>query len=334
MVANAALARTIRGIFPSLTPGNLNAIDALEARFAAHFEEVVPKRDDQRSVAHGRAVADAILGWVQGDGFSTLADCPYVPAPVPGAWEPTPPDFVSDPLEPCWGDIRPMVLTAGSECSPRGHPAFDTDPGSPFFAAALQVYRTSLSLTEEQKTIASYWSDAVGATGTPPGHWIAIVGQLARNEELSLAEAAEAYARVGIAVMDAFVASWSAKYVFNLQRPVTYIRDHIDPAWLPFLATPPFPSYTSGHASQSGAAARVLTDMFGTTAFTDTLHEDHELVPAHRPRSYDSFDEAAAEAAVSRLYGGIHYSFDNDDGLTAGQCVGQAILERVRFSRN
>jgi membrane-associated phospholipid phosphatase len=191
-----------------------------------------------------------------------------------------------------------------------------------------------LGLTDAQKTIADYWSDGASATGTPAGHWIAIVSQIARNEDLSLAAAAEAYARVGIAVHDAFIACWNTKYSYNLERPVTYINDNIDAGWEPYIVTPGFPSYTSGHSTQSGAAARVLTDMFGSKRFTDTTHTDHGLVPAQEPRTFDSFDEAAAEAAISRLYGGIHFAFDNDDGLASGQCIGQAISDHVRFTNN
>jgi hypothetical protein len=230
--------------------------------------------------------------------------------------------------------IRPMVLTSGEECPPPGHPAFSTDPASNFHAAGLEVYNVGLDLTDEQKTIADYWSDGAGATGTPPGHWIAIVSQIARNDDLSLAAAAEAYARVGMAVHDAFIACWKPKYSYNLQRPVTYINDNIGAGWLPYIVTPGFPSYTSGHSTQSGAAARVLTGMFGSKSFTDTTHTDHSLVPPQEPRTFDSFDEAAAEAAISRLYGGIHFSFDNDDGLASGQCIGQAIHDRVSFKKD
>jgi hypothetical protein len=330
-VANAALARTIRGLFPSLKSENLEAINALEQRFAAQFQAEVKGRAYERSVAQGQAVADAILAWAATDGFSTVDNCPYVPHPVPGAWEPTPPGFVAEPLQPCWGQLRPMVLASGAECAPPGHPEFSADPGSAFYAAALEVRNTGLTLTEEQKTIAEYWSDGAGATGTPAGHWVAIVGQIARNDGLSLTAAAEAYARVGIAVADAFIACWYTKYRSNLQRPVTYIQDHIDGSWLPYLVTPPFPTYTSGHSTQSGAVAAVLTDLFGSKAFTDTTHTDHHLMPPQEPRTFSSFDEAAEEAAVSRLYGGIHFAFDNHDGLASGRCIGEAINDRVRF---
>src|SRR6266567_60763 len=333
-VANAVLARTIRGIFTSLTPENLAAINALEANFNAAFQPQVKKNDFDESLAHGQAVADAILAWAATDGFSTFNNCLYVPAPVPGAWVPTPPGFNSNPVQPCWGQIRPMVLSSGADCPPPGHPVFSTDSGSEFYSAGLEVYNTNLTLTADQKTIADFWADNAGATGTPPGHWIAIVGQLARNERLSLMIAAEAYARVGIAVTDAFIECWNAKYVYNLQRPITYIRDNIDATWSPYLLTPNFPTYISGHSTQSGAAAMVLTDMFGIMIFTDTICADHNLVPPLTPRTFDSFDEAAAEAAVSRLYAGIHFSFDNQDGLASGRCIGQTAIQNVHFKDN
>ena len=150
-----------------------------------------------------------------------------------------------------------MVLTSGEDVRRRGALEFSSDPESAFYAAAFEVYQTSLTLTDEQQTIAQYWLDGVGTTGTSSGHWIAIVGQLARTDGLSLAAAAEAYARVGIAVADVFITSFDAKYRYNLQRPVTYIQNHIDGSWLSYQLTPPNPSYLSGHATQSGAAATV-----------------------------------------------------------------------------
>ena len=333
-VANAVLANTIRGLYPTISQASLDAINNLEQSFASQQQAVVPGRVYNSSVAHGQAVAIAILNWAVTDGFSIHNDCPYVPVLVLGAWEPTPPLFNPNPLQPCWGMIRPMVLTSGEECPPPGHSAFSTDPVSDFHAAAMEVYNVGLGLTDEQKTIADYWSDGAGATGTPPGHWIAIVSQIARNDNLSLAAAAEAYARVGMAVHDAFIECWNTKYIYNLQRPMTYINDNIDVSWVTYITTPNFPTYTSGHSTQSGAAATVLTDMFGIKSFTDTTHTDHRLVPPQEPRTFDSFDEAAAEAAVSRLYGGIHFVFDNNDGLFSGQCIGQAIHDRVRFKDN
>lgn len=328
-VANAGLAKIIRDLYPAISQASRKAINSLEQSFASQQQVAVPKSVYERSVTHGQAVASSILDWATTDDSAIYTDCPY--NPMQGGWEPTPPLFNPYPLQPCWGIIRPLVLTSGQECAPLGPPPFSTDPASEFYAAALEVYRLGLRLTPEQKMIADYWGDAPGVTGTPPGHWIAIVSQIARNDDLSLADAAEAYARVGIAVHDAFIQSWNTKYVYNLQRPVTYINDHIDPGWHPYLVTPGFPSYTSGHATQSAAAARVLTDMFGIKSFKDTTHTDHVLVPPQQPRTFDSFEEAAAEAAVSRLFGGVHFAFDNEDGLASGHCVGQAISDRVSF---
>jgi hypothetical protein len=330
-VANAVLARTISGIFTSLTPEDVDAINALEASFNTQFQAEVKKNDFDESVEYGRAVADAILAWAAMDRFSICNNCPYLSAPVPGAWVPTPPSFNPNPVQPCWGEIRPLVLSSGADCPPPGHPAFSTDIGSAFYAAALEVYHTNLTLTADQKTIADFWADNPGVTGTPPGHWMAIVGQLARNHRLSLMAAAEAYARVGIAVTDAFIACWYTKYVYNLQRPVTYIRNNIDSAWSPYLVTPNFPTYISGHSTQSGAAATLLTNMFGIVTFTDTIRADHNLLPGLAPRTFASFDEAADEAAVSRLYAGIHFSFDNQDGLASGRCIGQTVIHNVHF---
>jgi PAP2 superfamily len=330
-VANAVIANTVRGLYPTMSPASLEAINKLEQKFASQYQAQVPKQEYEHSVTYGQAVATAILEWAATDELSIYDNCPYVPLSLAGAWEPTPPLFNPNPLQPCWGLIRPMVLTSGEECAPPGYPRFSAAASSDFFAAAFEVYSVVRGLTDEQKAIADFWSDAAGATGTPPGHWIAIVSQIARKDGLSLAEASEAYTRVGIAVHDAFIGCWNTKYVYNLQRPVTYINDNIDVNWMPYLVTPNFPSYTSGHSTQSGAAASVLTDMFSVKRFEDTTHIDHALLPPQKPRTFESFREAAAEAAISRLYGGIHYRFDNEHGLASGECIGRAIQQRVSF---
>jgi membrane-associated phospholipid phosphatase len=330
-VANVALATAVRDLVPTASQSSLHAINTLEQAFAATFQSSVPTPIYNRSVAQGQAVAKAVLAWASTDGFATLNNCLYTPPVGPGLWVPTPPGFAPHPLQPCWGELRPFVLTSGDECAPPPPPAYSTDPASEFYAQATEVYHTNLHLTAAQQTIALYWADNPGTTGTPPGHWIAIVGQLTRNDRLSLMAAAEAYARVGIAVADAFIGCWQTKYTYNLLRPVTYIQDVINRTWVPLLVTPNFPSYASGHSTQSGAAATVLTDLFGVIAFTDTLFVDHELVPPQAPRTFTSFDEAAAEAAISRLYAGIHYPADNNNGLAQGQCIGQVILDRVKF---
>ena len=177
------------------------------------------------------------------------------------------------------------------------------------------------ALTAEQEAIARFWSDDPGQTSTPPGHSVSITTQALRRERASLAEAAEAYARVGMAVSDAFVACWFQKYRYNLLRPVTYARAQFDPDWLPLLVTPPFPEYPSGHSVQSGAAFQVLTDLFGRRyEFVDHTHDERGL-PARR---FASFLDAGEEAAISRLYGGIHFRAAIDNGFLQGRRIGRA----------
>ncbi|MGH2767146.1 MAG: vanadium-dependent haloperoxidase [Actinomycetota bacterium] len=192
------------------------------------------------------------------------------------------------------------MLASGAACPPGDHTPYSEDPSSAFFLEALEVFETVNHLTPEQDTIARFWSDDPGTTSTPPGHSVSMTTQVLREVGVGLDVAAEAYARVGLAVGDAFIACWNVKYRYNLLRPVTYIQRRIDPTWSSLLRTPPFPEYTSGHSIQSGAWAQVMTDLFGTMAFTDHTNDDRGF----EPRSFSSFFEAAREAAISRLYGG------------------------------
>jgi hypothetical protein len=332
-VANTALETSLRQLFSSASADFLAAIEELAQHFANAFEAEEAHAVIARSVAHGQQLADEVFTWASADGYNRLNNCPFTPPIGPGLWEPTPRSFTRNPLQPCWGQLVPFVLRSGAACSaPPPHP-YSEDRASPFFLDAHEVYETVNNLTAEQQTIAQYWADAPGQTGTPAGHWIAIVGQLAERERLSLASAAEAYVRVGLAVADAFIASWHTKYQYNLLRPVTYIRKLLDPSWSSFIETPPFPEYTSGHSVQSGAAATVLTDVFGEKAFTDTTHVDHRLTPPREPRSFGSFSEAAEEAAISRLYGGIHFRHAIAQGLDQGICVGQTIIDEIQFTK-
>jgi hypothetical protein len=328
-VANAALAQTVRGLYPSLSRPSRDAVEILELDFNNAPGEPADKLE--RSRRYGLDVAASVLGWALTDGMWSKSGASYRAVSVAGAWQPTPPQFNATPVEPHWGDIRPMGIASASDFTPPGHPPFLSSAGSEFYKAAIEVYNVGRGLSDEQKVIANYWADNPGVTGTPPGHWISIISQIARNERLSLMAAAEAYAGAGIAAHDAFVCCWNTKYATNLQRPVTFINANIDPDWSPLLVTPNFPTYTSGHSSQSGAIATVLTSIFGRKRFRDSVHEDHNLQPSLQSRTFASFNDAAAEAAVSRLYGGIHYAFDNEDGFAAGKAIGQAILKRVQF---
>jgi hypothetical protein len=322
-VANATLATMTRSLFPTAPDALRAEIDALEANLAGD----VPAGILLRSTDRGREVAAAVDGWARNDGGHEgyLRNFPstYVPPAGPGSWVPTPPGF-QPALQPYWGGNRCMAIDNAQACDPGPPPAFFPDAGSAFFAEALEVYVTVNGLTLEQRAIALFWSDDPGQTATPPGHSISILGQLMRLQDRSLADAATAYARMGIAVCDAFIACWNVKYRDNLLRPITYIRTYIDPAWgnpLP-LTTPPFPEYPSGHSVQSGAAAEVLAATFGTVAFADHTHDARGLAP----RTFASFSAFAEEAAISRLYGGIHYRSAIERGLAQGRCIGSAVV--------
>jgi membrane-associated phospholipid phosphatase len=198
----------------------------------------------------------------------------------------------------------------------------------------LEVYDTVRQLTPEQRTIALFWADDPGRTSTPPGHSIALTTQVLREQNASLALAAEAYAKVGIAVADAFIGCWQTKYKYSVVRPITYIQQVIDPTWnnpdlTDPVTTPPFPEYTSGHSVQSAATAVVLGALFGNDYAVTDHTQDHR---GFLPRAFDSFETLAQEAAISRLYGGIHYRAAIEAGLIQGHCIGKSVLA-LRFRK-
>jgi PAP2 superfamily len=323
-VANSALATILRLLFPTASSANSNAIDELERRIVDQAQSVLPRGIHTRSVARGAGVARHIFEWSKTDGAHEAFrnNFPaYTPPTGPGLWTPTPPAFLPA-LQPFWGNNRPFVLSSGATCSPGPPLPYSESGGSPFYIDAHECYGVTSNLTPEQEAIARFWSDDPGQTATPPGHSISILTQVARRLDLTLDRAAEAYAKVGIAVADAFISCWWTKYRDNLLRPVTYIRKAIDPGWTPLLVTPPFPEYTSGHSVQTAAAARVLTGLFGQVAFTDHTHDARALPP----RSFSSFAAAAEEAAISRLYGGIHFRAAIERGLEQGACIGEQVI--------
>jgi membrane-associated phospholipid phosphatase len=209
-------------------------------------------------------------------------------------------------------------MPTGASCPLPPPPAFSTEPGSEFHAEAMATYEAVTQRTPEMEAIARFWSDDPMLSPTPPGHWITIARIVLDDTDADAVTRADTLARLGITLADAFIGCWQVKYEFDLLRPVTYIKAHIDPAFQPLLITPPFPEYPSGHSTQSGAAAEVLTALFGdNVAFTDTTHDDDGLPP----RSFENFWQAAEEAGISRLYGGIHFPAAITRGLDQGRCV-------------
>jgi hypothetical protein len=310
--------------FGNTGPTGQRAIAAMTEALAAQVAEGLDQATVDRSTAAGQAIAAHIIAWAAEDGGAEIENMgfPLKPARAvkPSDWVPTSTlGQQQAPLLPFWGRNRTFALPAPATCAPPPPPAYSDAPGSAFHAEATEVYEVTGGLTDEERLIARFWSDDPMLSPTPPGHWVFIARDLMEAEDADLARSAEVMARLGIAIADAFIGCWRTKYDHNLLRPVTYIRRHIDPAWEPYLITPPFPEYTSGHSVQSGAAAAVLEALFGADfAFADRTHEDDGM----EARSFPNFRAAAAEAAVSRLYGGIHFRSAIDNGLTEGACIG------------
>lgn len=327
IVLNAALEASVRNFFSNTGPTGQRAFTAVANRLRG--DAIAGKPDDvvRRSIAHGEAIAAHILAWSQNDGGAVIENMgfplDYKPVAKPGAWVPTSAIRQQQaPLLPDWGSNRPFAMPDGAACDLPPPPAYSESKDSAFYREALEVHETANRLDDEQKLIARFWSDDPMLTPTPPGHWAAIVLQIAERDRLPVDKAAEAFARAGIAVADGFIACWRDKFAFNLVRPVTYIRKHIDPKFEPLLITPPFPEYPSGHSSESGAAAEALTAMFGDNfAFEDSTHAKEGL----KPRPFKSFWAAAEEAGISRLYGGIHFRAAIEQGLAQGRCIGKHV---------
>jgi hypothetical protein len=315
---------------PTSTTGPFanQAINGMEQDWNARRQAAVPMDVWQRSFDHGEALGSAILAWANADGWATVnpAQNTYVPPVGPGLWIPTPPQF-RRALQPLWGSMRTLVAVDGDEFGPPPPPAYSIDPSSPLYAEELEVYNAVNNLTAEEREIALFWADDPGATSTPPGHWINIVSQVCVRDDLPLELAAEAYARAAIAMSDAFITAWRAKFVHNQLRPITYIQENIDRNWQSLVGTPPFPDYISGHSTESGAASTVLADLFGEISFGDWTHVGRGL-PV---RFFPSFTAAAEECAMSRLYAGIHIRTANDVGVDVGRNIGQAVVDRITF---
>ncbi|MEZ4821245.1 MAG: vanadium-dependent haloperoxidase [Ignavibacteria bacterium] len=303
---------------------NLASIDSLEDAFNTTYQTQVSSEIFSRSKIFGENIASAIYNWSVTDGGNEgqlhNTDPGYVPPAGTGYWVPTPPSN-APAVQPYWGNNRPFITANVNECQPGPHAPFSTSNTSLFYTQALEVYSTSNKLTEEQETIALFWADD-GGTYTPPGHSVAILMQLLNTGNYRLDFSAASLAKIGIAVSDAFISCWKGKFTYNLLRPITYIRNYIDPSWSPFVTTPAFPEYASGHSTQSGASAQVLSDILGYNySFTDYTHTGDGFAP----RSFNSFFDFADEAAISRLYGGIHYRSANENGLDKGIEIGRNV---------
>ncbi|MFO0812859.1 MAG: phosphatase PAP2 family protein [Gemmatales bacterium] len=283
----------------------------------------------------GYAAANKILNARAADGSTNSVA--YTSSGLVGRWQPTPPAYIATPTLPQWPGVTPFALSSGSQFRPPVPPGLTSQQ----YADDLNEVKslgsaTSATRTADQTEIARFWSAGAG-TVTPPGMWNVFAQQQARSAGLSTTQTARLFATLNVAMADAGIACWDAKYVFDMWRPVTAIRQadadgnaatEQDATWTPLLVTPPFPTYTSGHSTFSAAAAEVLSAYFGAnTAFSGVS----DSLPGVT-RSWTSFRAAAAEAGESRVYGGIHFRFDSTEGLVAGVKVGEAALQRFGMS--
>lgn len=299
----------------------------------------MPEDVFDRSIEFGNQVADHILAWSSKDNYKQSRSFPkYSIQDDPATWKPTPPTYM-DGVEPHWNKIRTFVLDSAQQFKPVPPTPFSTDKNSQFYKEALEIYEMGNNMTPEQRDFTFFWDcnpfmmnvkgHVMFATKkiSPGGHWMNITYVACKKLKTDFAQSAEAYARVSIALQDAFISCWDEKYRSNLIRPETYINQYIDEDWVPTLQTPPFPEYSSGHSVISAASAATLTNLFGDGfAFTDSTEMEFGLTA----RSFDSFYKASEEAAISRMYGGIHYRPACENGLKEGKDIGNFILDRVK----
>lgn len=324
----AAVAAAAHRVLVELFAGQKATIDdALQSSLAT----IPDGPAETNGVDLGRQVATQILALRVDDGSSATVN--YTQGNAPGDWQRTPPAFAA-PLLPHWGGVRPFGLRSATQFAVDGPPALT----SAEYAAAFNEVKefgslTSTLRTADQTNIAKFWANGAG-TSTPPGHLNVLAQTVSLSQNRSLAENARLFAMLNVALADAAIACWDTKFEYDYWRPITAIRaadtdgnaaTAADPDWQPLLTTPPFSGYTSGHSTFSGAAAEVLEAFFGRDNISFTLDSEDPSVP---DRSYSSFSQAAEESAVSRLYGGIHFNFDNNDGLEAGRSIGKYIASR------
>jgi len=311
----AATSTAAHGALVSLFPAAAPSFDALHAAILAAIPDGPQKT---AGIVWGEFVANQIFAARANDGSDAI-----VPPPGgsgPGVWVPTPPAFLPY-LLPQWGFVAPFGMSSSSQFRPPGPPSLDSERYAADYNEVKELgAAVGSTRTEDQTQIALFWADGAG-TETPPGHWNSIAQIIGAAQGNTLEENARLFALLNIAMADAAICAWDAKYTFHFWRPVTAIA-FAEPElnWASFIVTPPFPDYVSGHSTFSGAAATVLALFYGTEDLPFTIGSD--FLPGVY-RSFPTCLDAAEEAAVSRLYGGIHFRSANEDGLQAGISIGE-----------
>ena len=301
---HAAASRTLRHLYPQESPGRFDALALSAAHATLSANPAAGALPTGWRLGH--AAARAAIARALDDGADLQRDLAARPSARPGMWRAAPPMNIHDPAEPRAGEWRTWVLKSGAELEPPPPIPYDS---AAYWAEVDEVRRTAARLTPQQKKLAEDWNLDLG-TITPAGVWNRHARRIVLERKLAVADTTRLYATLNIAMMDAFIACWHAKLKWWTQRPITAIRDKYDANFLPHLVTPAFPGYVSGHACASGAAAVVLGAFF--------------------PEQAGQFNRDAADAARSRLYGGIHFTSDNTEGLRLGRRVGERVMARLQ----
>ncbi len=321
---------------------SVDSLTAYENEIYDHFRQKLDDSVYARSVSFGDTIAGVVLKRAATDNYAQSRGKPkFIGSNLPGRWRPTPPDYL-DGVEFCWGDMKTFVLDSSTQFLPPPPVPYSEDTASDFYRQNQEVYAIGKSLTPEQKEIARYWDDnpfVLEHSGhlmfankkiTPGGHWIGITNIACKKAHAGAVQSAKAYALISLTIFDSFISCWEEKYRSGVIRPITVINEKIDAGWTSFLQTPPFPEYPSGHSTITRAAATVLTSLFGDRfAFLDT--SDLEYIGMQR--HFNSFLEAANEASVSRVYGGIHYRKSAIAGAEQGKQVAEYIIDKLEIKR-
>ncbi|MDQ2721602.1 MAG: vanadium-dependent haloperoxidase [Bacteroidota bacterium] len=288
------------------------------------------------SVKYGEQVANSVISWSKKDNYAQIRGSRFALTGKEGSWTPTPPGYF-EAVEPLWKTIRCTVLDSADMFPPPGLPPFSKDTSSEFYKMAKDVMHTVSTLDSNKKWIANFWDcnsfklhvigHAMYATKamTPVGHWMEIAGTISKNNHADFYKTVYAYTGVSLGIFDGFICCWYTKYKYDVLRPETYINRYIDPAWMPYLQTPPFPEYNSAHSTISAAADVVLTSIFKNTAFKDSSEREW----GWPDRSFKTTDEAAVEVSLSRLYGGIHYRQSVTDAYEQGKKIGYLVMNKL-----
>ena len=292
----------------------------------------------KNSILYGKLVADSVFAWAKRDNYNQSRGLPrFTVSQEPGTWQPTPADY-AQAIEPHWKTIRPLTLNSASQFSPVEKLEYSRKKNSVFYKTMMEVYETVKKLDTTQKAIAKYWDDNPNVSVnmghlnyfihkiSPGGHWMMITKQACEEKKETVSHSSLAYTLTSIAVFDGFISCWDEKFRSNLVRPITVINDYVDKNWQPYIQTPPFPEFTSGHSVISSAAATVLTALFGDNyEFTDQT----EIPFGNDTRHFKSFYEASTEVSWSRVYGGIHYPVTARISIAQGKEIGKHVLQTL-----